>query len=411
MNVTIQTQQKKRKLKDGSIRKYVQYAVNYPDPETGKRRQSYFRKKKEAIAEQKRIMIELEQGTLCDEKQVPTLEECYDYWVENKKHSIKSTTYKGLITYRSYLVGPLLIGADMRQRREYALTGDMPDGSSLKSMLGNVKVNKLTTARIRSWHNELIEHVGHYSANRAMQRLHAILCMVEEDLGVRTPKMPRRLTKSPPKTKKVILSPDEISTVLRVMREDSKWGLYVAWGFLTGTRISEQLALHWDDISFEDNTIHIHRSLEKNGKICEFTKTESGDRLIPMNSLLREWLLEWRVRCPRRNGNLELVFPSQGAKGPWPIKKVGGGVLLYSNFRQRVWVPAFEKLAEHGVKYTTTHAARHAVVSILQAQGIEVPLVAQIVGHKDPSVTLSYYSHPVRDGHQALSKLQEAYTG
>lgn len=197
--------------------------------------------------------------------------------------------------------------------------------------------------------------------------------------------------------------------LLNYCRHDAEWGIYVAWPVLTGTRPSEQLALHWEDVDFEKGVIRIHRMLEKNGTITEFTKTEAGTREVPMVSTLREWLLEWRVRCPRKDGKLQLVFPSQGARQAWPKRKRGGGVMIYAKFRQRVWLKMFKKLTTEGLPYVTPHSARHLFISTLQAQGVEVGLVAKFAGHSDPSVTLSHYTQAVRGGADAIEKLVAAF--
>ena len=132
-------------------------------------------------------------------------------------------------------------------------------------------------------------------------------------------------------------------------------------------------------------------------------------REVPLCRVLRDWLLEWRMRCPRKDGELHLVFPSRGARQAWPKRKQGGGVPLYSNFRARIWVPALKKLAEQGVPYVTPHSARHSFASTLQAQGVEVGLVAKIIGHADATVTLGYYTQAVRNGGEVIDSLTEAY--
>jgi hypothetical protein len=45
---------------------------------------------------------------------------------------------------------------------------------------------------------------------------------------------------------------------------------------------------------------------------------------------------------------------------------------------------------------------------LLQAQGIEVGLVAKLAGHANVSVTLNHYTQAVRDGDVAVAALQEA---
>ena len=45
----------------------------------------------------------------------------------------------------------------------------------------------------------------------------------------------------------------------------------------------------------------------------------------------------------------------------------------------------------------------------MQAQGIEVGLVAKIAGHANPTVTLGFYTQAVRDGGAAIDALERAY--
>lgn len=71
-----------------------------------------------------------------------------------------------------------------------------------------------------------------------------------------------------------------------------------------------------------------------------------------------------------------------------------------------MWAPLLRRA---GVPYVTPHSARHAFISILQAQGIEVGLVAQIAGHKSPAVTLSHYTQAVRGGEAASIAIDRAF--
>jgi len=137
------------------------------------------------------------------------------------------------------------------------------------------------------------------------------------------------------------------------------------------------------------------------------TKTEAGMREIPIGPTLRPLLLDWRVRCPRRRGELHRVFPGPGRLQPWPKPRLGGGgPLLYQNFRHRYWQPVFAKL---GLPYVTPHSARHSFISTLQAQGIEVGLVAKLAGHASAVVTLGHYTQAVRGGEAAVAALEAAY--
>jgi integrase len=57
----------------------------------------------------------------------------------------------------------------------------------------------------------------------------------------------------------------------------------------------------------------------------------------------------------------------------------------------------------------TPHSARHSFISTLQAQGIEVGLVAELAGHSSAAVTLGHYTQAVRGGEGAMAALETAY--
>lgn len=71
-------------------------------------------------------------------------------------------------------------------------------------------------------------------------------------------------------------------------------------------------------------------------------------------------------------------------------------------------MPAFKEL---NVPYVTPHSARHSFISTLQAEGIEVGLVAKIAGHANPTVTLGHYTQAVRNADVAIEALDRAYAG
>src|SRR6478736_9608312 len=117
--------------------------------------------------------------------------------------------------------------------------------------------------------------------------------------------------------------------------------------------------------------------------------------------------LPWRVRCPRWDGKLERVFPALGVARAWPLPRAGGGgPLIYCNFRKRFWATTLKRL---GLPAVTPHSARHSFISTLQAQGVEVGLVAKLAGHKNAVVTLSHYTNAMRCREDAVKALDRVY--
>jgi integrase len=319
-----------------------------------------------------------------------------------KRKPITFSTYK----FQSrHVVGPL---APSEARRAIIRSGV---GARAKArdieLLGRVKVHGLTTRQIRAWHKLLSEEVSVYSANKALMILKAPLALAAEDHEFRPPAMPTGLQRRPETERKAVLTPDEVAKLLAAARGDHDNDIYAAFPFLAGTRPSEQLGLLWDDVDFEANVVRIGRIQLRDGSLSDFTKTAAGVRSIPMSPLLRGMLLAWRVRCPRKDGELHRVFPALGNLRAWPLPRAnGGGPLIYGNFRTRIWAPVLNWL---GLPQVTPHSARHSFISVLQAQGIEVGLVAKLAGHKNAVVTLSHYTHAMRGGEDAVRALDRAY--
>jgi integrase len=405
VNITKRT--RKRKLTSGAIVAQTRWVLNYREPRSGRRRQLFFDKHKDAQARRNQIIAEVETGTYSEDRtRNVTIREIVRRWLESRAGEVKDGTLDGYQRAANNIVGPLLQGTT-QQRARRTLTGKHPEGTKTISLLGDIKVQDLTTSNIRTWHKTLVTEVGWYSANRAKMFLVSVLALAAEDLNIRPPAMPSNLGRGRSKGKKAILTTDQISEIIRNARDDRERGLYTAFPFLAGTRPSEQLGLLWEDVDFDANVIHIRRMQERDGTISNLTKTSAGTREVPMGTLLRGFLLEWRVACPRRDGELHRVFPGLGNPQPWPLPRIGGGgPLLYWNFRRRFWAATLKKL---GLPAVTPHSARHSFISILQAQGIEVGLVAKIAGHANANVTLGHYTQAVRGGESAALALEQAY--
>lgn len=407
-NVSITSATRRRKLKDNTLAEYPQYYCEYREPLTNKRCRRAFDRKKDAEAFRNSLLVKVSENNYVDERKAPTVSKAMDHWLENKEGNVKASTLKGYkVVVNGAVRGPLLIGTP-QERADYTESGIAPSGARFVKLLGDVKLTDLTTAMIRIWHKTVVEQCGNYTANRAKSHLKSILALAEEDFSIRAPSMPTGLARQRHKPKKVILTSEDIARLVAAAKNDAEQGIYYAFPFLAGTRPSEQLGLLWNEVDFDRNVIRICRVQERDGSLTEMTKTEAGTRDIPMGATLREMLLEWRVRCPRRGKELHRVFPGPGRLQEWPRPRLGGGgPLLYQNFRKRYWTPVFEALR---LPYVTPHSARHSFISTLQAHGIEVGLVAQIAGHSNPNVTLGHYTQAVRGGAAAMVALDAAYT-
>jgi integrase len=409
LTITLGTWNRKRRNAAGKLVRQKRHTINYRCPETGGRVRRSFATRAAAEAAAEAVRAQYAGGKYFNPVGNPTVSDAVEHWMSIKVGQVKLQTMRCYTTLVRNITGPLLQGTP-KERIHYAQTGEKPHrDAKLLKMLGDYKVSELSTAQLRQWHNLVRDEVGAYTANEVMGMFKSILALAEEDFGVPVCKMPTNLARRKHKPTKAILKPKEVAKLIACAQADKDRGIFYAFPFLTGMRASEQLGLLWDDIDFARNTLTVRRVQERDGSTTDQTKTEAGQREIPISPTLRRMLLECRLICPRLDGRLYRVFAGPGREQPWPLPRKGaGGPILYSNFLHRYWQPAFKRV---GVRYVTHHSARHSFVSTLQAQGVEVGLVAKLAGHANPSVTLGHYTQAVRGGAEALAALDAIYTG
>ncbi len=397
---SITRRDRRRLLRSGNVVIHTRFVVNFREPRSGRRKQLFFKRHKDAVAMRDALLASVVTGAYSATQTNMTVAHAVEYWLENRRSEVKPGTWKSYRQATRYIVGPLLVGSRL-ERHAYTRRGRRPEHAEFVEMLGPVPLADLTTADIRNWHKRLTALVSTYTANVAKKFLGAALALAAEDFHLRVPPMPSHLGRGRSKVKKEILSPEQVGHLLKVAMEDEQKGIYYAFPFLTGVRPSEQLALTWQDVDLDLNVCRIRRMQEQDGSITDFTKTASSTREVPISPLLRLMLLRWKLTCPSDRR----VFPSLGSSR-FPQHKKRGKPLSYANFRTTYWRPALKAL---GLPYVTPHSARHAFISTLQAKGIELGLVAKLAGHANATVTLTHYTQAVRGGEAAVRALEEAY--
>ena len=127
----------------------------------------------------------------------------------------------------------------------------------------------------------------------------------------------------------ILLVPQSAKRERETRRTDSRGNHGACWDELedpcrmiahvaacTGLRISELLALKWDDIRFDLQEIHPVRAIVDND-IGEL-KTEASGKAMPMDIALADALIDWRGSCPY-NQDDDFVFGHPEMKGTQPF--------------------------------------------------------------------------------------------
>ncbi len=192
-------------------------------------------------------------------------------------------------------------------------------------------------------------------------------------------KNPIRLVRQSAKRERTpdVLTAEEIRALLGKLK-----GPYYVMAFLaavTGLRVSELLALKWEDVDFAEGEMSLTRAI-----VCQHVgslKTAASQKPVPMDAGLSALLLDWRGRCPY-NQEQDYVFASlakDGAQPLWPSSAMSNHIR-----------PA-AKLA--GIlKHVRWHVFRHSFATLLKGNGEDVKTVQESLRHADSKVTLDTYT-------------------
>ena len=147
----------------------------------------------------------------------------------------------------------------------------------------------------------------------------------------------------------------------------------------TGIRLGELLALTWNDIDFKSGIMTISKTayrIKQNGKpqvVIDKPKTKNSSRLIPLPKQLLEIL-----KRAKRISKSDFVLST----------RTGGivGTRAYQKTYERI-------LKKLDIPYKNFHSLRHTFATRAIEMGMDVKTLSEILGHKNPVITLQRYTH------------------
>ena len=181
-------------------------------------------------------------------------------------------------------------------------------------------------------------------------------------------------------------------------------GIYIL--FKTGLRISEFVGLTKKNLDFENNRIVVDHQLQRTRDmkyVIEDTKTESGERMVPMTPEVKEAFQ--RILANRKNPKVEPM-----------VDGYSGFLFLDKNGRPMValhWEKYFQHIREKYNKIykvqmpkVTPHVCRHTFCSNMAKSGMNPKTLQYIMGHSEIGVTLNTYTHlGYEDAEEEMQKI------
>lgn len=138
---------------------------------------------------------------------------------------------------------------------------------------------------------------------------------------------------------------------------------------MTGMRIGEIMALTWDDIDYQRQTITVNKTWDyQSGGGFKATKNDSSNRTVNVTQQLLDWLAELK------ENNSNMVF--ENARGQIPTSVAANNTLRTLLKQAKIKKPSFH-----------FHSLRHTHVAYLLSKGIDIFVISKRLGHSDLSTT------------------------
>lgn len=263
---------------------------------------------------------------------------------------------------------------------------------SIKESIGQLRVREATTGRLDKFLNA-VASTSPANAKTASTVLSGMLGLaarhdaipVNPVKGVR---LPKTVNKEP-----VALSPEKFIEFRSVLEKkalapsktnrSSRQVLLDVEDFLiaTGVRPNEALAVRWDDVFFEEDTVEVNRTVYRK-------KAADGGGLHPQEHTKgrddrKMRLPEFCMAMLRRR--------KKAATSPWVFESAAGTLMDPDNYRQR----RRDLLKGTGFEWVTPKSARKAVAALLNEE-LDSKAAAEQLGHSDDKVTKKHYIPKVR---------------
>jgi integrase len=380
----------KRSNGEGSIRKRAdnkwegRYTAGY-DPKTGNqiRRSVYGKTREEIVKKLREVQHHIDSGNYIEPSRITVADWLFTWLNVYKKGQIRISTYNVYHEAIRLHINPNI--------GNYQLSKIRPE--HVQKMI-NIISNKLAPATVIKIKN-ILNNAFKQAVKNEMINKNIIEAVV-------APKLKQREIK--------YLNPEDQDKFIRALKGDRLEPLFLlALG--TGMRVGELLALTWDKVNLEEQTIKITHSLAyvKNPETnhLEFhlydPKTPHSRRLVPLTnsvmSILRQHKktqLAERLRYGNVYNDMGLLFCTEL-----------GGYLSPRNINRKVY-KLVEKL---GLPHISFHSLRHTFATRAFENDMKPKAIQEILGHSDISTTLNTYTHLLEDTkHKEMSKLENMFS-
>ena len=387
---------KGRVLKDGESyrEKENRYSYRWTDKQ-GKRHSIYASSLEELRKREAETANDIYEGIRTESKNV-TVNDMYQAWKNDKKGLRSSTRGNYSYMYDQYV----------------------------KDGFGKIKLKEVRKSDVRRFYNELHDtrNLSFNTIEIIHNVIHQLFALAVDDEYIRNNPTDRALTDCKlahnyQRPKRHALTIPEQTAFIEYIKNNPKfshWLPLLTFFLGTGCRVSEVIALRWEDIDFDDGIISINHGItyyqrEENKcyfSISEDTKTEAGKRIIPMLSEVRQALLNEReyqkdaeITCQVTiDGYTDFVFLNRygNVHNPQTINRAISRIVQAHNIEE-IELAEKNKREPIIIPHFSCHNLRHTFATRYCENENNIKVIQEILGHKDIATTMDVYAEATKD--------------
>lgn len=319
-----------------------------------------YRETKELLASAR---IRWKEAAEKEKQAVTSMENIGSAWLQNLEKTLKAST---IAKYRDYLIRYIyprfgrtamsqISSCDISEFCQYLLKEGSAKGKSLSP--------KTVTEILR-----VLKQLRKYAMSRSWAVGYAGDC-----ISIRQKTRPMRVFS--------LKEREILQSYLEENRTPICLGILLC--LLTGLRIGEICALTWDDVSLEEKTVLVNKTLQRIPNLSADRKTKTIIVVTPPKS-------ECSIRTIPLPDQLCQVLQTERKPGAYLLTGDKERFLEPRSIQNR-----FKSVLNIcGIEHANFHALRHTFATTWVEAGLDVKCLSVILGHADVSITLNRYVHP-----------------
>ena len=178
----------------------------------------------------------------------------------------------------------------------------------------------------------------------------------------------------------------------------------------SGLRKGEILALKWEDVDFENNTVAVTKAaaMVKGEQIVKVPKTRNSYRVVSIPHSVTEKLRKLQLEQTRYRLSVGDYWQGEG----WIFTQDDGRMMNYStpykSLQDILTHYNADKAESDKLPMIPFHGLRHTTATLQIAAGTDVRTVSSIMGHRETSTTMNIYAHNLKTAEQeAVNRVEE----